>query len=173
MKLIQTIKVGLIEMNHVKVQGSSSKGLWCYVCALCVFCLFVEISSPFTIPASRLPCYVFCICMLIYTNKYQKYKSVYLSDQLHPCPPYSCHNLRDVPVVPYTQLTITKRHANSPPIGVLSGSKASGKPLSTKTEDCVVSCVFHSSDSLPRFAYPNGFERWREINNTWSLFLGV
>ena len=29
---------------------------------------------------SRLPCYVFCICML--TNKYQKYKSVELGDQL-------------------------------------------------------------------------------------------
>ena len=34
---------------------------------------------------SRLPCYVFCICLL--TNKYQKYKSVELGDQLahaHP-----------------------------------------------------------------------------------------
>ena len=30
--------------------------------------------------ASRLPCYVFCICLL--TNKYQKYKSVELGDQL-------------------------------------------------------------------------------------------
>ena len=29
---------------------------------------------------SRLPCYVFCICLL--TNKYQKYKSVELGDQL-------------------------------------------------------------------------------------------
>ena len=30
--------------------------------------------------SSRLPCYVFCICLL--TNKYQKYKSVELGDQL-------------------------------------------------------------------------------------------
>ena len=30
---------------------------------------------------SRLPCYVFCICLLT-TNKYQKYKSVELGDQL-------------------------------------------------------------------------------------------
>ena len=30
---------------------------------------------------SRLPCYVFCICLLTY--KYQKYKSVELGDQLH------------------------------------------------------------------------------------------
>ena len=30
---------------------------------------------------SRLPCYVFCICLLA-TNKYQKYKSVELGDQL-------------------------------------------------------------------------------------------
>ena len=29
---------------------------------------------------SRLPCYVFCICL--FTNKYQKYKSVELGDQL-------------------------------------------------------------------------------------------
>ena len=33
-----------------------------------------------TIIISRLPCYVFCICML--TNKYQKYNSVELGDQL-------------------------------------------------------------------------------------------
>ena len=31
---------------------------------------------------NRWPCYVFCICML--TNKYQKYKSVELGDQLGP-----------------------------------------------------------------------------------------
>ena len=31
---------------------------------------------------SRLPCYVFCICLLTYTNKYHKYKSVELGDQL-------------------------------------------------------------------------------------------
>ena len=33
---------------------------------------------------SRLPCYVFCICMLtdMSTNEYQKYKSIELGDQL-------------------------------------------------------------------------------------------
>ena len=31
---------------------------------------------------SRSPCYVFCICVLTY-QKYQKYKSVELGDQLH------------------------------------------------------------------------------------------
>ena len=37
------------------------------------------------LPPSRLPCYVFCICLL--TNKYQKYKSVELGDQLPPSQP--------------------------------------------------------------------------------------
>ena len=37
-----------------------------------------------TPPDTRLPCYVFCICLLTYTNtnKEQKYKSVELGDQL-------------------------------------------------------------------------------------------
>ena len=30
----------------------------------------------------RLPRYVFCICLLTNTNRYQKYKSVELGDQL-------------------------------------------------------------------------------------------
>ena len=39
-----------------------------------VYCLVGWISS-------RLPCCVFCICLLT-TNRYQKYKSVELGDQL-------------------------------------------------------------------------------------------
>ena len=35
------------------------------------------------IPEGTLPCYVFCICLLT-TNKYQKYKSVEMGNELIP-----------------------------------------------------------------------------------------
>ena len=54
-----------------------------------VFCQQMQkgIIGEFSIPICpcfprRLPCYVFCICLLTYTNRYQKYKSVELGDQL-------------------------------------------------------------------------------------------
>ena len=47
------------------------------------FCLFDWLSGSNQFNTSRLPCYVFCICLL--TNRYQKYKSVELADQQEHC----------------------------------------------------------------------------------------
>ena len=44
------------------------------------FRLFHQCDHDRELSLGRLPCYVFCICLL--TNKYQKYKSVELDDQL-------------------------------------------------------------------------------------------
>ena len=41
------------------------------------------ITNVILIIISRLPCYVFCICLLTNKNKYQKYKSVELGDELN------------------------------------------------------------------------------------------
>ena len=45
-----------------------------------IFSITTTITITILSSSSRLPCYVFCICLL--TNKYQKYKSVELGDQL-------------------------------------------------------------------------------------------
>ena len=82
--------------------------------------------------ASRLPWYVFCICLL--TNKYQKYKSVELGDQLQHGQHQHCHHFdllnpcqsKSSPGLPCSSCVLVGRSAASSPLSCRRSSLHTG-----------------------------------------------
>ena len=82
--------------------------------------------------ASKLPCYVFCICLL--TNKYQKYKSVELGDQLQHGQHQHCHHFdllnpcqsKSSPGLPCSSCVLVGRSSASSPLSCWRSSLHTG-----------------------------------------------